>query len=125
MKDRAEITVSGKALFPLNILSKRKIRLRRVRFEESSLKFTVSGRQLGACRDSLEEFNRKYEITKKKGAGFLFEALKKRVGAIVGLVFFIVAITVYSLCVFTVDISGNEIVDTDVIAERITSETKL
>ncbi|MDD4316083.1 MAG: sporulation protein YqfD, partial [Clostridia bacterium] len=51
--------------------------------------------------------------------------LKKRVGAIVGLVFFIVAITVYSLCVFTVDISGNEIVDTDVIDERITSETKL
>ncbi len=124
MKDRAEITITGKALFPLNLLSKRKIRLRKVHFGKDSLKFTVEGKQLASCQTHLQEFNRKFEITKKRGFGFFFEAAKKRIGAIVGLVFFIVALTVYSLCVFNVEIKGNKNITTSIISKKVNENVK-
>lgn len=125
MKDRAEITIKGKALFPLNLLSKRKIRLRKIDLGNDSLKFTVEAKQLAGCQSHLQEFNRKYEITQKKGLGFFISAAKKRIGAIVGLVFFIVALTVYSLCIFNVEIVGNKYIETAVIAGKVAENLKL
>lgn len=125
MKDRAEITIKGKALFPLNLLSKRKIRLRKVHLGQDSLKFTVEGKQLEGCQTHLREFNRKYEITKKKGIGFFFSEAKKRIGAIAGLVFFVVAVTIYSLCVFNVEIKGSKFISKEVISEKIAENLKL
>lgn len=125
MKDRAEITIKGKAIFPLNLLSKRLIRIRKVKVCDDCLKFAIEGKQLEKCQQHLLEFNRKFEVTKRRGTKFFFSAAKKRIGAIIGLAFFIVALTVYSLCIFNIEIEGNKYIETAIIKEKLAENIDL
>jgi similar to stage IV sporulation protein len=119
MINKVKFKVKGNSAYPVNMLSKRGIRLSKIRFTDDGVSFVVDAKDYDNCREYLEEFNRKYAVLSEKGIVYYWRKLKKRAGLIVGAAIFLVVAFLYSLTILTINISGNSLVPTEVIRSKV------
>lgn len=119
MINKVKFKVIGNSTYPINMLSKRGVNLRNVRFCDGYIEFTIDAVHLVDCEKYLNEFKRKYTIKSMKGIGFFVNQLRKRAGIIAGAIIFILVSVFYSLTILTVNISGNSIVSTETIQKKV------
>ena len=81
MINKVKFKVKGNSAYPVNMLSKRGIRLSKIRFTDDGVSFVVDAKDYDNCREYLEEFNRKYAVLSEKGIVYYWRKLKKRAGA--------------------------------------------
>lgn len=119
MKNIVKIKVMGKSTYTINILSKRGIIVRKVKFCKDYIVFSIDAENLNACIKIFEETKRKYTIISTKGLGYFFKSNIKRIGLVIGMVVALFMMIVYSSSILTVNISGNDLVESDLIQQKV------
>lgn len=125
IKNSVKLRIEGKSTFPINILSKRGIKLRKIKFCKSFITFLVDGDSLTKCISVLDETNRKYDIISTNGVKYFIKHNSKRVGLILGSILALFMMIVYSSTILTIKITGNELVKSEIIQNKIEETIKV
>ncbi len=119
MINKVKFRIKGISAYPLNMLSRKGIRLTNIRFFDKYIEFFINATDLTECERLLTENKREYQIRSFSGITFFLNKLKKRIGVFIGAFIFIVVSVCYSLTILTINISGNELVATETIQKKV------
>lgn len=124
MINKVKLKVSGISTYPLNMLAKRGIKVKDIKFSDDYIEFYIKTTDLEECQKHLLEYKREFEIKSITGFSATINKLKKRVGLIIGIIIFVIISTCYSLMILTVNISGNDLVATEIIQKKVAETIK-
>ncbi len=102
-----------------DILSRSGANIRAMRIREGTLCFSLPLRDCEAVERILSKGGIKYNLVKERGLRYLFHRYRRRIGIPIGILLFFFVLWFSEQFVWTIEVSGNSTVPSDVIIERL------
>lgn len=122
--NRIRVSTDGGSTFILGLLLANGIEAEKVENKEDGCLFGIRKKDAKKCQEVLTSRGKRFSVVTDSSFQQLKANAFKRAGLIAGMVVFFTLMTLYSLSVTRIDISGNELISSEEIEEVIRTQIK-